>query len=135
MLVLKNRMDKPEIFNFNSQSPTVNGFLGGITFTALILLIQSPHTFKFIHILIPLTAGVSFSFILAILGTSMDGNVHRSFFRLNVGFITLGLFGIMLIIPIMVYSFSLYGSIAVGMFEIIAMAFQVHYGIKKSTST
>jgi len=92
-----------EFLNFNPQSPTVNGFLGGITFTALILLVQFPHTFRFIRILIPLTVGVSFLFILATLGTSRDStdedSVHRYYFQLNVIFIALGLFGIMIIIP------------------------------------
>ena len=83
--------------NFNPQATTVTGFLGGVTFTALILLFVKADTMtlsipyvniKLISILIPLTAIVSFLFILGTLGTLRmpveGGSVHKKFYDLSL---------------------------------------------------
>ncbi|MBI3640388.1 MAG: hypothetical protein HY223_08755 [Thaumarchaeota archaeon] len=118
-------MSKPNFKNFNKQSPIVTGFLGGLTFTGLIFFIQQTNTMKLAPILIPLTAGVSFLFILATIGTMRvsveGGSVHPDFYKLNIGFILAGLGGIMVMIPLMIWDYNFYSSIVLIIFEIIAV--------------
>lgn len=85
-------MTQPNFKNFNAQAPIVTGFLGGITFTALLFFIQQINTIKLSWLLIPLTAAVSFLFILSTLGTLRypvpTGSVHPHFYTVNIVFIT-----------------------------------------------
>lgn len=115
-------MKDSDFKNFNPQVPIATGFLGGITFSALVFFIQQIHVMKLGEILVPLTSGISFLFILATLGSlrhpSEEGSAHKHFFNLVNGYITAGLFGLMLIIPMMIYDYSLYASISVGIFEV-----------------
>jgi len=125
-------MTKSDFKNFNSQLPTVTGFLGGITFTALILLFEKSGDMKLlipftsitvISILIPLTAVVSFLFILATLGSMRvpieGGSVHRKFYNLIVCYIIAGFIGLMIIIPLVIVFYTLIGAIVVTIIEII----------------
>lgn len=100
--------------NFNTQSPMVNAFLGGITFTALVLVSQSHDTFKMAKFLIPLTAFASLLFIVATLSSmkepSKEGSVHPYLFKFNVWLTTIGISVLMVgIIPMIVYNFSYIG--------------------------
>jgi len=97
--------------NFNTQSPTVNAFLGGITFTALVIFTQSQNTFKLHDLLIPLTAFTSILFIMATLSSmkepSKEGSVHPYLFKFNVLLTTIGISILLVgIIPLIVYNFS-----------------------------
>ena len=116
-------MTDPEVYLFNQQIPSVTGFLGGITFTAMVLLMQSASEIKFSDWLIPATAFVSFLFIITTLTTLIDPKLHRGVgkkhFTINLIFIQMGFVGLLVLIPLIVSSFSLVGSIIIGVLEVI----------------
>lgn len=113
-------------WSFNPQLPNVTGFLGAITFAAMILIIQSAKELQFSEVLIPSTAIVSFFFIIATLGGATDQrnspNLTPYFKNLVKFTLFMGLFMlIFLIIPLLVYSFSEIGAVIVFVIEFIIM--------------
>lgn len=113
-------MTDSDFRNLNPQTPIFMAFLGGITFTALTLFIQSANTLKFVNILIPLTATISFLFILCTLG-SMRSSVHKDFKKLIYVFTNLGIYGLMFVIPLSILSFNYYGALFVGITEVFSV--------------
>jgi len=105
-------MADPNLRKINPQTPIFMAFLGGISFSALMLFIQSANTLKFVNILIPLTATISFLFVLITLGT-MKTTVHKDFRDLIYIFTNIGMYGLMAIIPIAILSFNYYGALIV----------------------
>jgi len=65
-------MNKDEIRGFNPQAPAIAGFFGAITFAAMILLMQFSENIKYSEYLIPLTAIISFFFIIATISSAID---------------------------------------------------------------
>ncbi|HUL51740.1 MAG TPA: hypothetical protein VLT10_00540 [Verrucomicrobiae bacterium] len=125
--------------NFSASSTTANGFLGGVTFTSLILLLEKGDSLtlsipyldvRLISILIPLTAVVSFFFILATLGTIRDrtdeGSVHKRFYYLTLSYTVAGLIGLMFIIPMVIFFYTWVGAIVVGIIEIITASIMIY---------
>ena len=112
-----------EVRAFNPVIPTVTGFFGAITFATMILLMQFPEKIQFAEILIPATASISFFFII----TTISGAMHESYadkitkrYKLfvKVCFI-IGYYGLILLIPALVYSFSPIGAVVILAIEII----------------
>ena len=131
-------MTQPPLKNFNPQAPTVTGFLGGVTFTALILLLDRADTITLlipyttitlISILIPLTATVSFLFILATLGSLRmpieGGSVHQKFYNLVLAYIVVGFIGLMIIIPMVIIYYTMIGAIVIAIIEIFTAFFLI----------
>ncbi len=123
--------DNESPWSFNPQLPTVTGFLGALTFTALILIMQFSSDIKFSEILISITATVSFLFIIVTLGGAIDQrNSHlitKPFIRFVLVCYTIAIFGMFVILPLLVYSFSLMGTIILIMIEIITVLFWLKY--------
>ncbi len=121
-------------WSFNPQLPTVTGFLGAVTFTVMILLMESSSKFVYSEILIVWTGAVSFLLIVATLGGSTDqrnaSSLTPQFINLVKGCYFLGFFGLMILIPAIVYSFSLIGAIVITIIEIIVYAIFVKYAPK-----
>lgn len=109
-----------KFYGFYRQTPTVTGFLGGITFGAMILFLDSSAQFKYSELLTPVAAMASIFFIFATLGSiksSDEGKIHEYFFEL-IGFFTLaGLIAIMVIIPLVVYAINPMASYAIIIIE------------------
>lgn len=114
-------MNDSNFTNLNPQTPIFMAFLGGITFTALTLFIQSANTLKFANILIPFTAVNSFLFILCTLG-SMKGVVHKDFQKMIFIFSNVGIYGLIITIPVAILSFNYYGALIVLIVEISSVA-------------
>jgi len=116
-------MDKPPVYLFNPQAPAITAFMGGITFTAMVLLMQSAEKINFSEWLIPATAFVSFLFIITTLGTLVDPQRHigveKQHFTVNLIFLKIGFIGLIVLIPLIVFSFSLIGSIIIGILELV----------------
>lgn len=112
-------MDK----EFHQQFLLITSFLGGITFTALIFLIQIKDEYTYAEYLISATALVSLLLVMAtlsrlFLATHQDG-LHEEY-DLFVGLLAVaGLIGFLTIIPFMILPFSLIGAITIGIVEIV----------------
>lgn len=114
--------DPKEIWHGNYLNATT--FLGGITFTALVLLIESKEKIVFAEFLIPITALVSFFFIISTIGrvvlASSDEKRFKKFDDVIATFTLMGFFGLLSLIPFFVLPFTPTGAIVVGIVEIIA---------------
>jgi len=114
----------PPYFSFNPLLPTVTGFLGAVTFASMILMTQFPDKLQFSEILIPLTAIVSVFFIFATLGGSIDQRnaplISQGLIKYVQVLFSLGILGMMIILPMIVYSFTWIGAIVLVAIEIIA---------------
>ncbi|MGI0010387.1 MAG: hypothetical protein ACREAE_03200 [Nitrosopumilaceae archaeon] len=101
-------------------------FLGGVTFTAFVLLIQSQEKFLYADWLIPSTAIVSFFLILATFGRVSLATSEKDNMKLLTTvatFTIIGFFGLMILIPFFILSFNLTGAIIVGIIELIGAFF------------
>lgn len=101
-------------------------FLGGITFTAFVLLIQSREKFLYADWLIPSTAIVSFFLILATFGRVNLSSTEKDNKKLEstvAVFILIGFFGLMILIPLYIFSFNWLGALIVGIVEVIGACF------------
>lgn len=108
--------------NLDNKAIAISGFFGGLTFTAMILLMQFSDEIKLSEILIPWTAIVSFFFIIVTIGF-VNADVKKSHpdrYRYVIMFCFLaGYYGLIFVIPFLVYSFSVLGAIIIGIIEII----------------
>lgn len=113
---------------FHSNFLNMTAFLGGITFTALVLLIQSKDKFLYSDWLIPITAISSFMLILATFGRLLSiGNQKRgkNYDVVLAVFSLIGLFGLMGIIPFFILPFSLFASIIIVIIEIVSFIIMI----------
>lgn len=134
---LSKQLVNEKIFSFNPQLPTVTGFLGGITFTAMILTIQFSEKFSalqftsYSEFLIIYSAVVSFFFIIATIGGSIDQRnapLITNKFRMYVGIMfSLGLYGLLGLIPAFVFLYSITGTIVLVVIESICIALFVKH--------
>lgn len=115
-------MNSNDYTSFDSNAITISGFFGALTFTAMVLLMQFADQIKFSEILIPWTAIVSFFFIIVTIGL-VNANVAKSHpdrFRYVMVFCFLvGFYGLIFVIPALVYSFSEIGAYVILIIEII----------------
>ncbi len=111
--------------NLDNKAITISGFFGGLTFTAMILLMQFSDKIQFSEILIPWTALVSFFFIIVTIGFVMIDieKSHPKRFRYVMMFCFLaGFYGLIFVIPFLIYSFTVTGAIIIGIIEIFIVA-------------
>lgn len=115
-------MDYSDYLALDNKAITVSGFFGALTFTAMILLMQFSTEIKYSEILIPWTALVSFFFIIVTIGIlNIDAQkIHPDRFNHIVMFcFIMGFYGLIFVIPALVYSFTEIGSYAILVIEII----------------
>lgn len=112
-------------YGFNPHVPTVSGFFGGITFATIILLMQFSENIKFSEYLIPLTAIISFFFIIVTIGGSLQQDTVENITTLYRHFIqvcfVIGFYGLIFIIPALVYSFNEIGAYILGGIELVVV--------------
>jgi len=118
-------MSEDEVRGFNTQVPTISGFFGAITFATMILLMQFSENVKYSEFLIPFTAIISFFFIISTISSAIDpssahlmSNKFRNFVKTCF---LLGFYGLMAVIPALVYSFSETGAYILAGIEIITI--------------
>ena len=118
-------MDEDELHGFNPQVPTVTGFFGAITFATMILLMQFSESIKFSEFLIPLTALISFFFIVVTIGGAIHASnveyITKSYRRFIQVCFVIAYYGLIFIIPALVFSFSEIGAYILGGIEIIVV--------------
>ena len=118
-------MSDDKIVGFNPQVPTVTGFFGAVVFATMILLMQFSDNVKFSEFLIPLTAIISFFFIIVTIGGSTHESyadkISKNFKRLIKICFLLGYYGLIFIIPALVFSFSEVGAYVLLGIEIIVV--------------
>lgn len=113
---------------FHTNFSSFTAFLGGITFTVLVLLIQSKEKFLYSDWLIPIAAITGFLLILATLGrVVIVGNAKRgeNFDKVLAVFALIGFFGLALMIPFFILPFNLVATIAVVIIEIVSFVVMV----------
>jgi len=107
--------------NFDSQAITITGFFGALTFTAMVLIMQFSSIIMFSEILIPWTAIVSFFFILTTIGIiNADAEKkHPERFRRVIMFsFMVGFYGLIFVIPALVYTFTIIGAVIIFVIEV-----------------
>jgi len=123
---------------------TTSAFLGGLTFTAMIFVMQSREDFvyqNFVYypeIMITCLGGISFVFVLASIGHldtathifSVFGKTHKLSFK----FSAIGWICIIILIPFLVLPFTLVGAIVLGAVEIILSVRLLSHGLADSES-
>ena len=115
-------MDYSDYLALDNKAITVSGFFGALTFTAMILLMQFSTEIKYSEILIPWTALVSFFFIIVTIGIlNIDEQKnHPDRFRHIIMFcFIMGFYGLIFVIPALVYSFTEIGAVIIFIIEII----------------
>jgi len=116
---------------FFSNAVGVTGFLGGITFATMVLLIQSDTKIPNHEFMIPGTAIISVLFIIATVGNmhvTYDSQNKNKKLKNSMGlFAEMGFFGLMIIIPSLVYPFSMYGAVVVVILEVIVIFIFLKY--------
>ena len=116
-------MSDDELHAFNPQVPTVTGFFGAIVFASMILLMQFSDNIKFSEFLIPITAVISFFFIITTIGgathESHAEKITKNFRRLIKFCFIIGYYGLIFLIPALVFSFSEIGAYLLFGLEII----------------
>lgn len=122
--------------SFHEYSLSVTGFLGGITFAAMVLIIESqdkynyniPYGIPYPQLLITGTAIISIFFIISTVGAiriaSGEKKPKDSFSRFNTMVADAGLYGLIIaLLPGLILPFSFYGAVvtfATGMVLIFA---------------
>ncbi len=120
---------------FFEHSLLVTSFLGGITFAAMILLMQDQTAFHVAHwifspvsyskLLIIGTAFTSVLFIISTVGLirlgSGEKNKDDSFGKLVDGVATSGYVTLMVLLPALIFPFSKIGAYAIGFVELTLM--------------
>lgn len=118
-------MNNNDYTSLDSNAITVCGFFGALTFTAMVLLMQFADQIKLSEILIPWTAIVSFFFIIVTIGL-VNVNVEKShpnlFWYVMMFCFLVGFYGLIFVIPFLVYSFSEIGAFVIVIIEIIIVA-------------
>jgi len=111
---------------FHGHAQNVTGFLGGITFAAMVLLVESNDKISNADILITMTALSSMLFIFSTIGmirvASGVNKIDSEFARLTEWLAVAGFIIFMLVLPLVVLQFSLAGGILVGVGEIFVLA-------------
>lgn len=118
---------------------STTAFLGGITFAAMVFVMQAQEQFIFQNIsfypdiLITFLAGISFTFILSSIG-NLDvaagilpaiGKMRKLSLKMAIA----GWISVLIIIPFLVLPFTLIGAFIVGMLEmIVAVMYITHTG-------
>jgi len=102
---------------FHALGVNATGFLGGITFATMILIIGLPTKLQYSEIIISATAIVSVLFIMATLGmmrvASGIVSENTDFSKYMEGFAGAGFWGLMAILPAIVLQFSVVGGIVI----------------------
>ena len=110
----------------------VNGFLAGIVFTTMVLLIQIQDKISFSEFLIPATAGVAIMFIMGTLSVlfylAPDAESPKHATKALGGFFLIGLFGLLVIIPLLIAQFTFFGAIGVAIVVVISIAVWIKHG-------
>ena len=111
--------------NLDTNAITISAFFGALTFTSMVLIMQFSSDIKYSEILISCTAIVSFFFILSTIGfVNFDvEKKHPDRFRHIIMFSFMaGFYGLILIIPALVYSFTEIGAIVIFIIEVLMVA-------------
>jgi len=131
---------------FHSHSLNVTGFLGGITFAAMILLMQSkkdipiPSNFPsfYLEALITATAISSVFFIISSVGmirvASGEKSEDETFSKAMSVFAGLGFFGLMALLPFMILPFLWEGSLIVAGVEAVTLGIFLKYLLRRRIS-
>lgn len=131
---------------FHGHSLSVTSFLGGITFAAMILLIQSrkdiaiPSEFPtfYLDLLITGTAITSVLFIVSSVGmiriASGERKANEKFSKSMEVFAALGFYGLIALLPLLVLPFLWPGALAVGIVEGITIGIYAKYYLRKQIS-
>ena len=109
--------------NFDGNILTVTSFFGALTFTVMVLLIQFSDEIQFSEIIIPWMGLVSFFFIINSIGILNADSVtkpDRMRKLMKVCFV-LGFYGLVLVIPALIYSFDPIIALVVFIVEIIVI--------------
>ena|SRR2546426_7758524 len=116
-------MSKESTFHVNALN--VTAFLGGTVFAALILIVEVKDWFQYREILIAGTATVSVLFIISTIGmirVASDKKFQGSIFAKAIeGMATAGFFGLMFILPFLVFQLTIAGGITVSVIEAIVI--------------
>ena len=128
-------MNNVDYTDLDSNAITISGFFGALTFTAMILLMQFSDEIKYSEILIPWTAIVSFFFIIVCIGL-INADVQKShpvrFWYVVMFCFLAGFYGLIFVIPALVYSFTEIGAVIILIIEIIIVAIFNSSIMKKS---
>ncbi len=128
--------------SFHIHTLTVTSFLGGITFAALILLIQSKNDIAipagfpnyYLDGLITGTAVSTVFLVISSVGMIRTASGERSpdepFSDAMSIFGSLGFFGIIALLPFLVLPFSIIGAIIVAMTEAITISIYLRYYLR-----
>ena len=116
--------DKPSKENrFFQRSENATAFLGGITFTTMVLLLEFSTDLIYSEILIPGTAIVSVFFIISTVGTvkiaAADIKTDTKFATFVQSCARAGFLGIMVILPLLIVEFSIAGTIVIIVVEVV----------------
>lgn len=111
--------------SFHSYALSVTGFLGGITFASMILLMQIQDQFEYGEWLITGTAIVSVFFIISTVGmvhiASNQKEAGKKFTYLMQNMANFGFFGLMALLPFILFPFSHGGAIILAVIETIVI--------------
>jgi len=107
--------------SFYSNALGVTGFLGGITFASMVLIMQITENLPLKEFLITGTAIISVFFIVSTIGmvhvASDPKKAGEPFAKFTQNLATIGFFGIMLVLPFLVYSFTNIGAYVLAIVE------------------
>ncbi len=120
---------------FHTNALNVSAFLGGTTFAAMILIIEMKDRIGFHpNWLISGTAAISVFFIISTVGmmrvASGDVGKETAFAKSMEWFSNIGFFGLLAIIPTLIYQFSQLGGIVVGAIVLMLIAILGIFRIK-----
>ncbi len=107
--------------SFHSYALGVTGFLGGITFATMVLIMQIHSEIEYSEWLITGTALVSVLFIISTIGmvhvAYNEKKAGENFANFIKNLATLGFFGLMIVLPFLVLPFSTGGAIMLTVIE------------------
>jgi len=108
--------------SFHSNALGVTGFLGGITFATMVLIMQITEDLPLKEFLITGTAIVSIFFIVSTIGmvhvAFNPKKAGENFAKFTQNLATIGFFGIMVILPFLVYPFTNIGAYVLVVVEV-----------------
>lgn len=116
--------------DFPALSLGILGFLGGVTITTLILVIQIIEKYPYAEFLLTAIATISFLFIIASWGTIHEASnpkTKKEFSDVLAALKMASFFGLIAIIPFLIYPFTTIGSILLGVIEIIIVLIVLKY--------
>jgi len=109
---------------FHSHALGVTGFLGGITIASMVLIMQIHKEIEYSEWLIPGTAIVGTFLIISTIGmihVASNEKAGEQFAKLMQKFASIGFFGLMTLLPFIVFPFSQVGAIVLVIIEVIVM--------------